>query len=103
MLTPQAPPDVPEHNRDIDWETVVDGIVALEGDPESEGWANLGTFSPGIADYIRKGKNRAFLDLGITPGSPEAEGHMSRRWEITTRTTSRKPHRIDLYIRVRPS
>lgn len=79
------------HVRGIDWKPIVLEVKALNGE-----YGNIGTFSPGTAQYLRKGGYREFLPEGFD-GDPKA--YMSEHYDITARSVSRNPDRVDIYVR----
>jgi len=82
------------HIRDINWEQVHTEVSDLNGE-----FGMVGIFSPSQATWLRDGKCRAFLPEGMQTGTDEAAAFMEQRYEITTRSVSRKPDKAKIYIR----
>ena len=55
--------------------------VAAELQAKPNEWAKVGTFSPGVATGIRRGKNPAFLDGA---GSIDPQAWMNLHWRVRT-------------------
>lgn len=79
------------HQRGIDWKPIVEEVKALGGE-----YGNVGTFSPGTAQYLRKGGYKEFLPDGYD-GDPKA--YMAEHYTITARSVGRNPDRVDIYIK----
>ena len=78
-----------------DYEVLVAEIRELGGE-----WCRLGTdWSPAMAAYIRNGRQRAFLPEGMETDSDEARAYMKSHWSVRTRTTSKSPHRLAIYVK----
>jgi hypothetical protein len=89
-LVKETPP-TPKRSKRVDWPAAVREMKASPGD-----WFNIGEFSPGIANHIRKGQYRAFLSEG-SPEPPEVQ--VRQRWEVTARVVDSQTQRVALYIR----
>ena len=81
------------HVRGINWKPIVAQIKELDGD-----FGNVGTFSPGTAQYLRKGGYKEFLPDGYT-GDPHE--YMKEHYQVTARSVSRAPDRVDIFVRWR--
>ena len=95
-VVPALPPPTMRKRKSDKWDKIVQQIKELTDNQESEGWAYVGDYSPGVATHIRRGTYKQFLpdDLqGITP-----EVYMALHWEITTRKTG-EGRTNSLYIR----
>lgn len=98
-----APPVQKRRILSQKWVDVVDTLrnapVCKDKDSENYGfraWGNVGSYSPGTATGIRRGKYAAFLD-GM-PDDEDPELWMTQNWEITTRKVDGGA-RNDIYIR----
>lgn len=94
MIHKEEPPPTSLVRHDNDWDRYVE---EMKGTPNV--FFNVGEFSPGIAHYIRTGGNSAFLPKGYD-GDPSV--YMRQHWDITSRTITRKPHRVAVYCRWLP-
>lgn len=58
-------------------------------------FGNIGTFSPGVAGFIRRGDYAYFL-----PARPVADAatYMRKHWAVTARKVSSDPHRSAIYV-----
>lgn len=84
----------PEHKRRILSEKWLAIVTELKTMPFQ--WGMVGTYSPGTATAIRRGKYAAFLiDM---PDDHDPELWMQEHWEVTTRSVEDK-RRNDVYIR----
>ena len=90
-VTREDPPATHQRREFVDWTAVIAEIKSHPGQ-----WHNVGEFSPGIANHIRKGAYKQFL-VADDPTPPENQ--MARDWDITSRTVSTNPQRVDIYIR----
>lgn len=87
-----TPPPEKKGQKSERWRNIVQQLKEHPGE-----WALVGTYSPGVATHIRRGKYPAFLDSTIT--TPEqANLYMARHWEVTTRKTE-GGKRNDVYVR----
>jgi hypothetical protein len=59
-------------------------------------WYLVGEFSPGMAQHLRQGGNKAFL-LGTEPKDPVR--FMRSNWEIAARVARTGEQRVNIYIR----
>jgi hypothetical protein len=88
----------PEHKRRAlsqKWLGIVAELKkAHKKDPTK--WGNVGTYSPGTATGIRRGKYAAFLE-GMPEGD-DPETWMYLHWEVTTRKVE-GGSKNDIYIR----
>lgn len=73
------------------WLEVVESLKAMPNE-----WGLVGSFSPGTATGIRRGKYRAFTQ--DMPAGHDPEEWVAQNWEITTRKTD-SGSRNDVYIR----
>jgi hypothetical protein len=77
--------------RNVDWASIRDQVKGLKGE-----WAMVGTFSPGMAHFIRTGKVAAFLPERF---DGDREEWMRQNWEVTARFVGRNPARVKVYVR----
>jgi hypothetical protein len=89
----KEPPEAQQHIKGIDWKEVV---ATLKASPNE--FFLLGEFSPGMAAYIRRGHNAAF----IPDGESDAKGYMKRHYVLTTRSVSPGGGRVDIYAKFMP-
>jgi hypothetical protein len=57
-------------------------------------WAKVGTYSPAVATFIRRGNYKAFLEAD-SPIDPAV--YMKQHWEVTTRSVG--DSRQDVFVR----
>lgn len=84
----------PEHKRRVLSQKWVGIVAELKAMPHQ--WGLVGTYSPGTATGIRRGKYAAFLEDMPDGESPEA--WMAAHWDVTTRKVE-GGNRNDVYIR----
>lgn len=87
----EAPPEHKRRSLSQKWVEVVATLMAHPGE-----WGLVGTYSPGTATGIRRGKYAAFL-VGI-PDKVDPEAWMGSHWEVTTRKVD-DGRRNHIYIR----
>lgn len=88
----------PEHTRRALSQKWLDIVAELKKAHKTHPgeWGNVGTFSPGTATGIRRGKYAAFLE--DMPDGEDPEVWMNLHWEVTTRKVD-GGNRNDIYIR----
>lgn len=79
------PPATVRARKSSKWIDIVEQVKQLTDNEETEGWAYVGEYSPGVATHIRRGKYKQFLPDDLQGISPEV--YMSLHWEVTTRKT----------------
>jgi hypothetical protein len=87
----EAPPEHKKRALSEKWLNIVAELKDI-----SPQWGMVGTFSPGTATAIRRGKYAAFLE--DMPEGMNPEAWMNEHWEITTRK-AQQDSRNDVYIR----
>jgi hypothetical protein len=92
-ITRQDPPAPQQYVKGIDWNAVV---AELKANPNE--FFLLGEFSPGMAAYIRRGKNAAFYPAG----EADPRGYIKRHYVITARSVVTGGSRVDLYAKWMP-
>lgn len=75
----------------VNWKEAVKLAVADKG-----AWFLCGEFSPGMAQHLRQGGNKAFF-MGAEPKDPER--FMRAEWEIAARVARKGEQRVNIYIR----
>jgi hypothetical protein len=75
----------------------VNWLKAVElANAEKGTWFLCGEFSPGMAQHLRKGGNKAFF-MGQEPKDPER--FMRAHWEIAARVARKGEQRVNIFIR----
>lgn len=97
-IIPGNPPPltIPTRKSRERWDRVVQQVKELAADRESEGWAYVGDYSPGVAVHIRNGNYRSFLPSDMN--EDQAKAYMRNNWELTTRKQG-ADRRVGLWIR----
>lgn len=90
------PPPSLRRRKSDKWEKIVQQVKDLTDNDETEGWAYVGDYSPGLATHIRRGSYRQFLPQDLEGMAPEV--YMALHWEVTTRKTG-EGHKNSVYIR----
>ena len=71
--------------------------VARQAQEQPRTWIHIPReFSQGIPNHIRRGIYRQFINPD-DPTPPKAQ--MKQRWEVTARTVSKEPHRVEIWLR----
>ncbi len=83
-VVPMTPPPSQSRPSGRRWTETVAAVKAIPRDSESEGWAYVGEYSPGVPSQIRAGNYPAFLPEDLD-GWPSPETYMRANWQITTR------------------
>lgn len=95
-ITPSTPPPVemPGKASREKWRRIAEQVRGISG--KGDGWAYVGSHSPGVATHIRMGRYRSFLPTPME--QDQAERYMQMNWEVTTRKQG-EPGRVGVWIR----
>jgi hypothetical protein len=86
------PPATSQRRTQTDW-----AAVAKEAKRKKGKWFNVGVFSVGIPNHLRRGIYKQFLDP-TDPTPPKRQ--MSQHWDITSRKADEDgKRRVEVFIR----
>jgi hypothetical protein len=92
-LVKQNPPEPKQYVKGINWGEIV---TALKNNPNE--FFLVGEFSPGMAAYLRTGKNKALYPAD----EANPRGYIDRHYEITARSVVTGGSRVNIFMRWLP-